>query len=203
MRSSLSSRKATHARAVGGSLLAMSVAACTSVSPVGMMRLSQVDPLALDPAALSVAIDLPSALHLRDGDATLRLAVEGRLDETFVLDVDGVPEHAVAPAAAGRHVVLAGIGAEDHERFASSQATARAVRASRGRAKGSMTVSVTGGCRSAPVGSSDLYAAISIRTAETYFPLASVDLRKALGTGDLEGMRACDARVPQRTVKKL
>ena len=50
------------------------LAACGSVDPVTMARLAALDPLAEDPAAFSVGLDLPDGLAIPPGGAALTLS---------------------------------------------------------------------------------------------------------------------------------
>lgn len=174
---------------------AMFSSGCVSLSPIGAAHLAATDPLAVDPAAISVAIELPSTLHIRDGDATLQMKIGGRLDETFVLHVEGTIG-GVAPTG-GRHVLAAGIAQRDWTRFARAQAEARNARERDGKGRGSLTVSITGACRTGDVDDGPVPTAISIRTAERYVPLARIDLAATIGTAKLKQLPTCDAR-PQR-----
>ncbi|WP_367723020.1 hypothetical protein [Mesorhizobium marinum] len=156
--------------------------------------MSAVDPLALDPETLSVAIELPQSLWLRTGDGMLRLTVHDQLDERFVLQVEGLD--GVAKTAPRRHVLAARIAGKDRDRFMRTQAAARAARARPGTGNGSMTVAITGACRTQDLGGGPVQATIYLRTSSRHFRLAQVDLGAAIGAGNLRRVPPCGSTVP-------
>lgn len=143
--------------------------ACGSVTPAGLVAASRLDPLATPPGDIALAVAVPAALRLRDGDATLRLAFRPdgaeapAVDETIRLalspPVSGGPE--VGP---GTRVVVARIPPADRPRLSAAQAAVRALRDDDVEGSGSLTVAVTGGCLEATLGDA-LPVSTWIRTA--------------------------------------
>lgn len=127
------------------------LAACTSISPAGLIAASRLDPLNTPPERIGVAVSVPSTVGLRDGDAALRIAfAEGEetlVDTSVPLAImEGGPE---APAAemSSENVYVATIQPEEAEAFAAAQDAIKRLRAAGVEGKGSLSISVAAACR--------------------------------------------------------
>ncbi|SIO15318.1 hypothetical protein [Vannielia litorea] len=74
--------------------LAAALPGCTTLDPVTAARLSRLDPLTADPAALVARLHLPEGLAVAPGGAVLRLSARREdtgeaLDEAYVLERRG------------------------------------------------------------------------------------------------------------------
>lgn len=141
------------------SLLALMplLAACTSLSPAGLLAARKLDPVNTPPADIAVAVGVPQTLRLGDGDASFRLAFSGgtpsatvRLDETVPLRIAASDGEGPAPNAPGEAVYVARIAPADAGRIAAVQREIRQLRASGMTGQGSLSISVTGGCLIGP-----------------------------------------------------
>ncbi|UUP17485.1 hypothetical protein [Nitratireductor thuwali] len=170
--------------------LSLPAGACMAPGPQSPLELSRFDPFAADPAAVSAAIVLDRALHLRRGDIVMRVSLDSRepglsFDETFVLALNGhsagqLPGLAVAP---NQHVQIAAIAKEDHARFQRVQQKARLAQEQRVSAgEGSLSITISGACRTGPIGHAATARAY-LRTAATsrYVPLTDqIELGRVL-----------------------
>lgn len=167
------------------------LSACASISPTTLTKLAKLDVLTTKPGDLSVAAVMPVPLRLRTGDIVLRFALDapppyGPVDETMRLVVAAAAD---APGVGSRsgfeRVQVAGVASADLGRLEAAQGKAAAYRRSGSRGgKGSLSVTIVGGCRDGELTDSPLIAAIYLRTSpsEKYFPLlASLDIRKTVG----------------------
>lgn len=185
--------------AVSGFCLALS--ACASVSPAAMARLAALDPLAADPAQISVAARLPQALKLRTGDLVMIVRSNGSaadsINETFKLEVaDAKPGDAgVIIPEDGEHLQVARVAESDLDRLRLTQAKARAIKAAGGsRGKGSMTVGAQGGCKTGEPQSGVPLLNIYMQTERQgdWFPVVgNLDIAKALGADMMAKIPAC------------
>ncbi|MEM7491396.1 MAG: hypothetical protein AAF390_19955 [Pseudomonadota bacterium] len=134
--------------------LALLLSACGAVTLPGLRAAGSLDPLGTPPEAIAVAISLPAELRLRDGDATVRLALEGDdgplVDETVPLALVDAP--GPDGSALGDRVVVARFGPAAAARFAAAQAEIRRLRAAGTEGRGSLSVAVRGGCLTGPLG---------------------------------------------------
>jgi hypothetical protein len=182
--------------------LVVSLCACASVNPIGLARLAAMDPLSADPEQISVAARLPQALKLRTGDLMMVVKTNGKegpakIDETFhllVADAAAGEAGVIAPEV-GERLQTARVAPADIERLRATQAKARTLKASGGpKGKGSLTVSIKGGCKTAEMQGVELVMNLYMQTESNseWFPVVSgLDLRSALGAEMLAKIPAC------------
>lgn len=169
------------AASLAGVFGAVALSACVSGNPRTLYELSQFDPLSADPAGIAVAVKTDRKLYLRQGDVMLRMALASEdsdraFDERFVLTVieDREPSGFSQTLKADEHVLSAAIAAEDRKRFRATQARARAARADNAtEGKGSISVSINGGCTSGPLDLKETTVRSYMRTQAggRFFPL--------------------------------
>jgi hypothetical protein len=180
----------------------MMLSACASLSPTAMVKLAGTDPLTVDPEKLSVAAVMPVPLKLRTGDVVLSFVLDapapyGPVNETIPLEIIAGERTAGVPASPSfERVQIARVAQADVARLAAAQAKARAFRETgRKDGKGSISVTITGGCRDGRIGDAAMVASIFMRSApdEKYFPLvSSVNLRKLVGEAAVQNIPLCD-----------
>lgn len=185
----------------GAFAAALVVAGCASITPTALVKLASMDPLATDPAVLGIAAVMPASLKLRSGDVVLDFSMEapapyGSVHEVVPLEiVDGDATPGVIASPSFEHIQQARVARADVERLSAGLAKARAFRATGRRdGKGSIAVTIKGGCRAGAVGNGPLIAAIHMRSkpGEKFFPLtSSIDLRKLLGDAAIAKLPAC------------
>ncbi|WMS45314.1 hypothetical protein RDV64_23555 (plasmid) [Acuticoccus sp. MNP-M23] len=131
----------------------LAMAACTSITPGGLVAASRLDPLNTPPGEIGVALSVPDAVRLTSADATLRIAFreDGAgsttlVEETVPLMLTRDDAGLVSGAQAGETVYIAGLSPDDADRFAQAQADIRDARARGIAGSGSLSVSITGGC---------------------------------------------------------
>ena len=181
--------------------LCVALSACASLDPTTISKLAALDIMTTDPSRLSVAAVMPAPIRLRTGDVVLHLAYDapapyGPIDETIALAVDageGAPGIVAKPGV--ERIQTARVAAGDVARLKAALAKAAAFRDTGARGgKGSLSVTITGGCRDGMLKDTPLIAAIYMRTApdEPYFPLvASLDFRKVVGEAALAKLPPC------------
>ncbi|MEL7256059.1 MAG: hypothetical protein AAGL23_17945 [Pseudomonadota bacterium] len=130
-------------------LILLSLIACASVTPAGLIAASRLDPLDSDARKIAVALGVPDRLQLSDGDAQFQISYLSDGDsivETVPLQVR--PASAQGPAAADpRQIVyLADFSPENAARISSAQSRIKALKAAGVDGEGSISISVTGGC---------------------------------------------------------
>lgn len=176
--------------------------ACVSLSPGAVAGLAGFDPFSADPAAIAVAVRTTQALRLRTGDVTLRVALAAddpveAFDETFRLAIiaDGQAAGVVVEPGSGESVHVASVAAQDRDRLAAVQAKVRAYKAAgRPAGRGTLTVAVTGGCRTRPIDAAAARLTTYMRTAadRPFFALTREQpLRKALAGVALDRLPDC------------
>ena len=136
-----------------GLACALTLSACASVNPAGLIAASRLDPLNTPPAEIAVAVGVPGTVRLADGDAELRIAFTGGsagsavlVDEMAPLRLRPVTAGQPQPNSDGEIVYSARLAAEDAVRIAAAQAEIRALRARGIDGRGVLSVAVTGGC---------------------------------------------------------
>ena len=180
--------------------LCVALSACASLDPTTISKLAALDIMTTDPSRLSVAAVMPAPIRLRTGDVVLHLAYEapapyGPIDETIALAVnagEGAPGIVAKPGV--ERIQTARIATADIPRLKAALAKAAAFRETGGHGKGSLSVTITGGCRDGALKNTPLIAAIYMRTTpdEPYFPLvASLDFRKVVGEAALAKLPPC------------
>lgn len=138
----------------------------------------------------------------------MALASEDRnraFDERFVLTVieDREPAGFSQTLKANEHVLSASIAAEDRQRFRTAQARARAARADNAtEGKGSISVSIDGGCKSGPLDPKETTVRSYMRTQAggRFFPLTGeMKLAEVLGNTKSSVIRtpSCEIKLPQ------
>ncbi len=131
------------------SLGALALAA--ACSPLGLVDMARLDPLNTPPAALGLALGVPNAVALRDGDAVLRLAFardgEMLVDTRVPLSVRrGLPD-AQVPSLPGEVLYAVTLAPAEAATVAAAQAEIRALRAAGTEGEGTLSITVVGGCR--------------------------------------------------------
>lgn len=183
-------------------LLATGLSACMSLGPRAIYELSRFDPFTADPAGIAVAVRTDKALHLKDGDVVMRVARPDAdpakaFDETFRLAIWQTAADPKLGAAMppSDHIIAARFADADLARYREVQAKARAARAQPGgKGRGTLSVTVTGGCRSGPLEGRRITVATFMRTqaAGGFFPLTgAMDLADMLGGKPVGGIPSC------------
>ena len=167
---------------------------CAAVVPQTAARLQALNPLTLDPSAVTVALILPAGMQIEPGTAVLILVAQRgdhKATETFVL----APREAAAVVApAGAIVAGFGVTAADAERMRLWQGRISDWKA-KGAASGSISVGV-GGCKLGDGPAPDATGAVLIRLSEeaAFQPLIRpTRLSALLGKTALAEMQPCDA----------
>ncbi|QDC08287.1 hypothetical protein FHY55_03085 [Oceanicola sp. D3] len=167
--------------------LAASLAACTTLNPVTAARLSRLDPLTADPAAIAARLRLPEGLAIQPGGAVLSISAirkdtGERLAETFELEPSGTLWRLSEPDIATMR--------EAQDR------AARWKREAPDQSSGALSLSLTGcsrstGARSGPDPEAPISADVSLDGGASFLPLIRgltvADLAKAAGTGTAIG----------------
>jgi hypothetical protein len=180
-------------------LLALS--ACASLNPMALTRLAGLDPLQIAPEQMSVAAVMPVPLKLRTGDVVLHFAMDapppyGPINEKLPLEIvagDNAPGVSASPSF--ERVQVARVAQADMARLAAAQAKARAFKATgRKDGKGSISVTIAGGCRDGAINPGALAVEIFMRSKadEQYFLVSSVNLRKLLSDDAIEKLPLCE-----------
>ncbi len=182
-------------------VVALAVGGCASVAPSALFKLAALDPLSADPEVLAIAAVMPAALKLRTGDVVLDFSFQppapgGSVHEAVPLEiVDGDKATGVVASPSFEHVQQARVAAKDVERLAAGLAKARAYRETGRRdGKGSISVTIKGGCRAGATRDGSLTAAIYMRVkpGEKFFPLTTaINLRELLGNDAIARLPAC------------
>ncbi|QAZ43770.1 hypothetical protein [Mesorhizobium sp. Pch-S] len=180
---------------------ALAVAGCASVAPSALFKLAALDPLSADPEVLAIAAVMPAALKLRTGDVVLDFSLQvsapaGSVHEVVPLEiVDGGKTPGVVASPSFEHIQQARVAAKDVDRLAAGLAKARAYRETGRRdGKGSISVTIKGGCRAGATRDGSLTAAIYMRVkpGEKFFPLTTaINLRELLGNDAIARLPAC------------
>lgn len=168
------------------------LSACVSMSPSDSKELAGFNPLSADPATTSFVADLPGFLQLRDGDVEVRLAAaDGSFDERFALTIREPAGFAAGHkgAAGGRRLLTATVRRADLARFRFAQERARKLRDRH--VKGMLSVSITGGCRTAQPAADPQVANLFIQSSADRLSLARIDLRATARGALLKRLRAC------------
>ena len=124
--------------------------ACGSVSPSSLIALSRLDPLETPPGDVAIAISVPDALVLADGDAVLRISFA---DERNSLVDTAVPltirenEGGVAGLQQdGANIFVGALAEAEARNLAAAQAEIRDLRAAGQVGQGTVQIQVRGGC---------------------------------------------------------
>lgn len=132
-------------------LSALFLVGCSSVNPAGLIALARLDPMTARPGDMTVAVGVPDALNLRDGDAVFAIAYAPQdpnaepIDASYPLVIISGGAGPREPLA-GETIYLARFAPEDAAELAAVQAQIRRDREMGGEGKGSISVGVEGGC---------------------------------------------------------
>ncbi|WP_395449510.1 hypothetical protein ACHMW7_06610 [Aminobacter sp. UC22_36] len=193
----------THRRSIAALAGLLALSGCASLNPMALTKLAGLDPLEIAPEQISVAAVMPVPLRLRTGDVVLHFVMDapapyGPINETLPLEIvagDNAPGVSASPSF--ERIQVARVAEADRARLAAAQAKARAFKATgRKDGKGSISVTIAGGCRDGAVNPGPLMAEIYMRskTDERYFPLmSSLNLRKLVSDAAIAKMPACEA----------
>lgn len=178
-----------HIRSIAALAGLIALSACASLNPMALTKLVGLNPLEIPPEQMSVAAVMPVPLKLRTGDVVLHFAMDapapyGPVNETLPLEIvagDNAPGVAASPSF--ERIQVARVAQADVARLAAAQAKARAFQATgRKDGKGSISVTISGGCRDGAINRGALVAELYMRSKpdEQYFLMSSLDLRKLL-----------------------
>ncbi len=174
----------------------LALCACMTANPRALYELSRFDPFNAEPDAIGVAVKTDRNLRVQTGDVELRVALESEnpkqaFDERFILSVDGAaaPENLAKELGPHDHVLAAAIAPQDHARFRIAQEKARIARAQNTtKGKGTLSISVSGLCRTGPLSSAKPTVRNYMRTVANgdFFPLSGeIPLSEVFGKAAL------------------
>jgi hypothetical protein len=176
-------------------VLGLAVTACSAIVPSTAARLSALDPLTADPAALELGVILPPGLAVKPGSARLELSVdrgsEHRSGSFQLADRPATPGVEVPDGATARGFAIADA---DVDRMRNLQAEIAAWKRE-GEAKGSLGLGI-GGCAIGEGPAPDATGSVLIRLREggPYLPLiAKGKLVDLLGANVLAAIKPCQA----------
>lgn len=178
----------------------IALTACASLSPMALTKLVGLNPLDIAPEQMSVAAVMPVPLKLRTGDVVLHFAMDapapyGPANETLPLEIvagDNAPGVSASPSF--ERIQVARVAQADVARLAAAQAKARAFQATgRKDGHGSISVTISGGCRDGAINPGALVAELYMRSKpdEDYFRMSSVNLRKLLPADAIAKLPMC------------
>ncbi|WP_136443924.1 hypothetical protein [Pacificoceanicola onchidii] len=135
-------------------LPALMLTACGSITPAGLIAVSALDPLNTPPGDVQLALSVPEAVRLAEDGATLRITFTEEdqvlIDTTAPLTItQGAPESETLRQP-DETLYVGRIDTPEAEAFAAAQAEIRSLRASGSEGTGSLSISVTKGCRVGP-----------------------------------------------------
>ena len=136
-------------------LFAALLIGCSSLDPAGLVALSRFDPMTAPPADMTVAVGVPDALDLRDGDAVFTVAYQPAdpatppVNSAYPLVIAPGKDGPRAPRD-GETIYLARFAPDSAEDLAALQAEIGQARNSGEDGSGSISVAVEGGCLSDP-----------------------------------------------------
>ncbi len=176
----------------------IALTACASLSPMALTKLVGLNPLDIAPEQMSVAAVMPVPLKLRTGDVVLHFAMDapapyGPVNETLPLEIvagDNAPGVSASPSF--ERIQVARIAQADVARLAAAQAKAFQA-TGRKDGHGSISVTISGGCRDGAINPGALVAELYMRSkpAEDYFRMSSVNLRKLLPADAIAKLPMC------------
>ncbi len=183
--------------------VAVTVSGCANLSPAGLIAASRLDPLETAPADISIAISVPDALRLQNGDADFELSFlpdEDNPDQTVMTKVQlslqadlAGPRH----AEPGETIYVFGFSPKAASQLLGAQEDIKALRAQGIDGKGSLSVNISGGCLTRPL-TDGLPVATWLRVAADaqYIPLTNkTDLLHVLDPDEtdllLQGFSPC------------
>jgi len=133
-------------------LAAVLLVGCGSVTPAGLTAVSRLDPLESPLSDLVVAISIPEALRLRNGDAEFRLGFTPEdqsatdvIDETVPLThMDGI--EGPRPTAVGETIYVLGFSTQDAANLTHIQDQIKTMQAQDIKGTGTLSITIRGGC---------------------------------------------------------
>ncbi|MEM6905400.1 MAG: hypothetical protein AAF568_05860 [Pseudomonadota bacterium] len=132
----------------------MAPAACTQLTPAGLLAAARLDPLRTPPDQIVIALSVPQEVQLSDGDAVIQIVFseDGRepIDVTAPLTLREGDGTAPPPDGLGQKVYVAEVEPAGAARFAEAQAEILQRREAGAEGKGSLRVTVRGGCHTGP-----------------------------------------------------
>lgn len=153
--------------------LSLACAGCGSIPPTSVPQLSRIDPGKTDPAALRLAVSLPTAVRPNPGDVAMEvtLRVEGETErrETFALvSADGETDRAGLPATSAEYATYA-FRLDPAETARLEKLRDQLAAAKAARRKGSITIGIhaTAFCRASSAPVSNARMTTYLRSAET------------------------------------
>ena len=177
---------------------ALYLAGCSVVTPAGLSEAMRLDPLQTDPGDISVAVSVPDAVQLHDGDATLYLGFQpddaslAPLETTVPLGINRTGDLPRAPLA-GEGIYVFDIAPEDAETVSSIQKQIRDAKTAGTEGLGTLSVNVNGGCLTAEP-DNGFFVSTWLRAAPSgeFVPLTrETDLLAATGDDPSEIWPAC------------
>ncbi|GFE63743.1 hypothetical protein [Litoreibacter roseus] len=128
------------------------LAGCSSITPAGLGAAIRLDPVGTPPGDLTVAVSVPDALGLRDGDAEFRLAFvpddPNAADPVNVTVPLNIREGTTGPrtAAADEAIYVLGFSAQNADLIAAAQDRIKALKDQQIAGNGQLSITVEGGC---------------------------------------------------------
>lgn len=145
---------------VSALLAAVLLTACGTVTPGGLIAASRLDPLEASPSDIVVAISVPEALRLRDGDAVFRLGFMPE-DQSVAMPIDAVVPLTIMdgitsprPAQSGEAIFILGFSAQDAAEIAAVQEQIKTIKAQEVDGSGALGITIESGCFTSELGDS-------------------------------------------------
>ncbi|MEM7733085.1 MAG: hypothetical protein AAF280_09915 [Pseudomonadota bacterium] len=130
-------------------LILLSLIACSSVTPAGLIAASRLDPLDSDANQIAIAVGVPNGLQLSDGDAQFQISFQSAAQaivQTVPLRIRYATSTGPAPDDESQTVYVADFSPENAAIITSAQSRIKALKAAGVDGKGSISISVVGGC---------------------------------------------------------
>ena len=130
-------------------LFISSLAACSSVTPAGLLAASRLDPLTSDARDIAVAVGVPETVRLADGDAQFHLSFVTQrqtISETVPLRVRRSGDETQGLGNTDQTLYIASFAPEDAVTISEAQSRIRAFKAAGEDGKGRISIAVIGGC---------------------------------------------------------
>ena len=169
--------------------LLTSVVACSSMSFVGMYKMSQMDPMTMDPAQIRVAIKTDQTVEVKKGAATITFQYQSEdksinIDKIFEVAIDNQNEAAYAlfgKLKPTEVVTSLSLTPEDAKLFRQFQQTIANHKANNGKGTGSFGLGLTDFCLPDPMPERDLLVDVYLQTDQQdgFFKfLSDVDVKE-------------------------
>ena len=137
--------------------LVLLLSGCLSVTPRGLVEMAGFDPLHMNPAELGAGLGVPDTIRLVDGDAMISMSyqVRGeptpRVNERFLLELSDSTEVSGTPLPGkGERIYVGRLSRLDAIRMKDVQQRILRYRSEGLAGQGSFSVSLRGGCTTAP-----------------------------------------------------